>query len=225
MLQELKKNILSKPKLLCFLSVIYNLNCVFRIRIKKGNLFNNSKSFLLRSEIFIRGKNNNIESMSGSYLKNCSISIYGMNNKVMIGENCRLIDVEIHIEDNNGAIVIGKNTTIAGFTHLACIEGTRITIGEDCMFSKDITFRTGDSHSIIDEKNGLRINPSEDIIIGNHVWIGNKVIVTKGAVVGDNSIVGTGSIVTKAFDKTNIVVAGSPAKIVKEGINWLRKRI
>lgn len=183
-----------------------------------------SKAFLRRTRIRAKKENNSIKIMSGSYLNNCSIAIYGKNNKVLIGEKCRLIDVEIHIEDDNSVVVIGRNTTIAGFTHLACIEGTSITIGEDCMFSKDITFRTGDSHSIIDE-DGLRINPSRDITIGNHVWVGNKVIVAKGTVVGDNSIIGTGSIVTKTFEKSNIIVAGSPAKIVKEGINWLRKRI
>lgn len=92
------------------------------------------------------------------------------------------------------------------------------------MFSKDIVFRTGDSHSIVDE-NGIRINLSKDISIGNHVWVGNMVIVTKGAFVGDNCILGTGSIVTKAFRESNVILAGSPARIVKERINWLRKRI
>ena len=141
-----------------------------------------------------------------------------------MAKNCRLKDVEIHIEDDNGAILIGKNTTIAGFTHLACIEGTSITIGEDCMFSKDITFRTGDSHSIVDEE-GRRINPSKDIFIGNHVWVGNRVIVTKGSYVSDNSIIGTGSIVSKVFEEPNIIIAGVPAKKVKEKVNWLRTRI
>lgn len=207
---------------------LYNLLNIFNTGNIKSNTSNDitySHALLQKSSILSKKRNNIIHILPGSYLNKCSISVYGSNNKVIIGENCRLKDVEIHIEDDNNEIIIGRGTTIAGFTHLACIEGTRITIGEDCMFSKDITFRTGDSHSIIDEKNGLRINPSEDIIIGNHVWIGNKVIVTKGGVVGDNSIIGTGSIVTNEFDKSNIIVAGSPAKIVKEGINWLRKRI
>jgi len=224
MLQKLKKILLSKPYLLFFLSFVYNLNSIFNIYIKRGNQFLYSKAFLQRSHVLVKKNNNKIDIRIGAYLNNCSIEVYGSNNKVVVGENCRLKDVEIHIEDDNNVVLIGKNTTIAGFTHLACIEGTSIIIGEDCMFSKNITFRTGDSHSIIDE-NGLRINASMSISIGNHVWVGNSVIFSKGAAIGDNCIIGTGSIVTKAFEKSNIIVVGSPAKIVKEGINWLRKRI
>lgn len=223
-MNTIKSLILSNSYLLTLITFVYNLTNIFNVRCNPKNELKYTKAFLRKTRIRAKKENNSIRIMEGSYLNNCSIAIYGINNKVIIGENCRLTDVEIHIEDNNNVVVIGKNTTIAGFTHLACIEGTKITVGEDCMFSKDITFRTGDSHSIIDE-DGLRINPSRDISIGKHVWIGNKVIVTKGTMVGDNSIIGTGSIVTKAFNESNIIVAGSPAKIVKEGINWLRKRI
>lgn len=132
--------------------------------------------------------------------------------------------MEIHIEDNNNEIIIGKNTSISGKTHLACIEGSKIIIGEDCMFSSDITFRTGDSHSIVD-LNGNRINPSMDIIIGNHVWVGNRTIITKGSKVSDNSIIGTGSIVSKIFEEPNIIIAGVPAKKIKGEVSWLRERI
>lgn len=219
-----KKYFFSNPKFLTVVSFLFNSINLFRIRSSSLNELHFSCAFLLRTQILVKKQKNIIHIYPGSYLNNCSIKIYGYNNSVIIKENCSLRNVEIHIEDNNNKIIIGQHTTIAGFTHLACIEGTKIIIGGDCMFSKDITFRTGDSHSIIDE-NEIRINPSEDIIIGNHVWIGNKVIITKGTFIGDNSIVGTGSIVTKAFEKPNVIVAGSPAKIVKENINWLRDRI
>lgn len=207
------------------ISFLFSLCSILRIRCNSGSSIKYNGSFLYKTKIKVYSNGNFIIIHHGSYLNNCSIAVYGANNTVIIGEHCSFKDVEIHIKDDNNEITIGRGTTIAGKTHLACIEGTKIKIGEDCMFSKDITFRTGDSHSILNEENGLRINPSEDIIIGNHVWIGNKVIVTKGTVVGDNSIVGTGSIVTKAFDKTNIVIAGSPASIVKDGVSWLRERI
>ena len=92
------------------------------------------------------------------------------------------------------------------------------------MFSSEIVFRTGDSHSIID-LSGIRINHAKDIIIGDHVWIGHRVLVNKGVVISNNSGVGTGSVVTKKFNDENIIIAGCPAKIVKNDINWLGKRI
>ena len=92
------------------------------------------------------------------------------------------------------------------------------------MFSRDIDFRTGDSHSII-TINGERINPSKDIVIGNHVWVGTQTICLKGATISSNSIIAAGSIVTKPFLQENIIIGGNPAKVLKTEINWLRERI
>ena len=87
------------------------------------------------------------------------------------------------------------------------------------MFSDTITFRTGDSHSILDS-DGKRINKAKDIAIGDHVWIGQQVIVLKGSTVGADSIVGTGSLLTGKTYDSNSVIAGSPAKIVKQHVSW-----
>ncbi len=162
--------------------------------------------------------------MPGTRLNNCHIHIYGNNNKITVGGFCALNDVDICMEDDDNEIIIGNRTTFEGKTHLAAIEGTNIMIGGDCMFSANIVFRTGDSHSIINS-DGQRVNPSKDIFVGDHVWVGNTVIVNKGVKILDNSIIGAGSVVTKQFEKSGIVVAGNPAKEVKEQISWLRQRI
>jgi len=223
-IESIKQFLRLNPNLLCNLYNFLNVFNITRIKSHPTNNLNYYKAFLRRTSIHAKSKNNIIHILPSSYLNNCSIAIYGENNKVTIGEGCSLRDVEIHIEDNNNEIRIGRRTTIAGTTHLACIEGTKISIGNDCMFSKDITFRTGDSHSIVNLE-GERINPSKDINIGNHVWVGNRVILTKGTKVSDNSVIGTGSIVSKNFEEPNIVIAGVPAKKVNENINWLRERI
>ena len=92
------------------------------------------------------------------------------------------------------------------------------------MFSSNIKFRTGDSHSVLDLE-GNRINPSKDITIGNHVWIGQSVFVGKGASIGDHNIVGACAVVTKKFDRTNVALGGNPAKIIKENVDWSRERL
>ena len=43
------------------------------------------------------------------------------------------------------------------------------------MISRDVWFFTGDGHGIINT-DGIRINYSDDIIIGKHVWIGYRTI-------------------------------------------------
>ena len=93
------------------------------------------------------------------------------------------------------------------------------------MFSSNITLRAGDSHSVIDIETGKRLNMSKDIMVGDHVWIGNTVIITKGTTIGANSIIGTGSVVTGKVFPDNCAIAGNPARIVKEKVNWLHKKI
>ena len=117
-------------------------------------------------------------------------------------------------------IVIGNQTSIRG-GQLAALEGTSITIGEDCMFSHSIAFRTSDSH-VIKDHDGNRINPAKSISIGDHVWLGAHVTVLKGVEIASNSIVGIGAIVTSSLSTSNTIYAGIPAKKVKENINWSR---
>lgn len=51
--------------------------------------------------------------------------------------------------------------------------------------------------------------------IGNNVTLGMNVLILGGITVGDNVIVGAGSVVVKDVP-SNCVVAGNPAKVIKE---------
>ena len=188
--------------------------------MKKGKIkIINKGSIFLNCKFVSFGNNNCIEISNGSILKKCKIVISGNNNRIIIGENCKAIELEICMEDSNNKILIGSRTIICGKTQLALIEGTNIAIGDDCLFSSNIVLRTGDSHSILDLK-GNRINYSNNITISEHVWIGNDVKILKGSLISKDSIVGTGTVITKKFDQANVVLAGIPADIVKENVNW-----
>lgn len=54
------------------------------------------------------------------------------------------------------------------------------------------------------------------IIIGRHCWIGKGANILPQVVLGDFTIVGAGSIVTKSFAEGYCVIAGNPAKKIKE---------
>jgi exopolysaccharide acyltransferase PssR len=54
--------------------------------------------------------------------------------------------------------------------------------------------------------------------IGKQCFIGARSIILPGVTIGDHVIVGAGSVVTKDV-KPNCIVAGNPAKIIKENIN------
>lgn len=56
---------------------------------------------------------------------------------------------------------------------------------------------------------------AKPIWIEDNVWIGGGAIIMPGVRVGMNSVVGAGAVVTKDVP-ANVVVAGNPARIIKE---------
>lgn len=204
--------------LMCFLAAIYNFFCLNRIKGRRSLVFNKRGSFLSRSKFLNYGENNTIIFGKGCRVYNSRITIYGNGNYIFVDKDCVLKNVDIWISDGS-AIEIGHNTHFTGNIHIACIEGKKVYIGERCLFSNQITLRTGDSHSILNSA-GERINNAENIYIGNHVWVGQQVIILKGAKIGEESVIGTNALVTgKVFPKESIL-AGIPAKVIKNKITW-----
>ena len=203
----------------------YKLINVFCHNKRKGKIKINNKGAILKNCTFIStGRNNAVCFDTNCFFKNCKFLLYGNNDVVNIASNCQGNNVEFYIEDDNGLISVGEGASLCGKAHLAVIEGTHINIGDNCLFSSEVTLRTGDSHSILDFR-GKRINPSKSIVIKDHVWVGHKVTINKGVIIEKNTIIGTGAIVTKSPEKGNIIIAGVPAKIIKEEINRDERRI
>jgi len=220
-----KKELVMKYRPLVNLACsVYNLRNLFRRKVSSGNSLDISCALLKKVDFHISGSNNKVIIEDFCQLKNSAIYISGSNNIVRIGPWSTLINAEVCIEDDGNEVILGEHTRILGKTHLAAIEGTKIIIGKDSMFSSDVHFRTGDSHSILD-MSGKRINGSADIMIGEHVWVGTKVTCLKGAEVPNHSIIGACALVTGKFYTPNCVLAGVPAKIVKENVDWSIQRV
>lgn len=227
-LVSLGKKIAKNNKgLVSVLSPIHNLTGFNRKSIKGNNnkIIGFNKSFVSKCSIKIVGDNNVIEFGDLCYLKGCKFLILGNDNRINLSELFYGINTEFWIQDDSNSIEIGKGSSIGGTTHLAATEGKRIVIGKDCMLASDISIRTGDSHSIMTKSDGKRINPAEDVLIGDRVWIATSTKLLKGAIISDDSIVGTGALVTKKFTQPNSLIVGSPAKVVKEDVEWAKERI
>lgn len=131
---------------------------------------------------------------------------------------------EFVVQNSDNAMYLGSGTRVIGTAHFALAEGTSLKIGSECLLGSGLIIRTTDSHSIIDNE-GKRLNLAEDIEVGNHVWTTHDVQINKGAKIGMNSVIGCGSVVNRGTYKDGAILAGVPARVVKENINWLDERV
>lgn len=150
------------------------------------------------------------------------ISCYD-NSKVIIKSHNNHKKTQI-LAGSNNEVIFGENTTTEGVrAHLFNGKNTKLIIGKDCMLSYDVFFKTNDIHTIYDINTRKLLNPARDIILGDHVWISAGVSVLKGVHIPSNCIVGAHSLVNKEFTEQNCIIAGLPAKIIKQGVNWDRR--
>lgn len=161
------------------------------------------------------------------YEINCNQNItfklrYGheSRNKFFIG-NVKITKlVQVDIVGNDSLVKIGDFTTIIdGFIQTS--EKTQLEIGEDCMFSVRIGIFLADQHHIFDLNTKERINKGKNIVIGNHVWVGRDVKLLAGFHIDSGSIIGAASVTSGKFGK-NCIIAGSPARVIRENIIWSR---
>lgn len=127
----------------------------------------------------------------------------------------------------NSYMNIGKGTTIEYNYHMAVGSSTSMIIGRDCMISYDFVSFSSDGHPIFDLDTGEVINVNNqgyNVILHNHVWIGYRVTLLKGTEIGTGCVVGANSLVTKSFPN-NCILAGNPAKVLRENIAWNQRAV
>lgn len=168
--------------------------------------------------ISIIGNGNSVKCGILSVYYNKQLGSNGLNIMIGRGED-ELNEPGILRTANNCSLEIGNRTTLGGL--LICLQddGSHIRTGEECIFSWGIDLWCTDVHTITDLA-GNSLNRAESIEIGRHVWIGKDVKIGKNTRIGSDSIVGWNSVVTRRFDEPNVIIAGSPAKIIKREINW-----
>lgn len=192
------------------------LDIINTIKYKKKNiLFYKPVSVLISktAKINISGKlAMNIRSNKKVKNRSCGYLILGNNSQLNVdGYFDVMSGCTIGVMDN--AKLLLKSGYINYNSKIYCFK--EINVGEDVAISENVIIRDSDNHGII-SPNHVKAKP---INIGNHVWIGMNSIILKGVTIGDGAIIAAGAVVTKDVPPKTIV-AGVPAKVIKENIDW-----
>lgn len=172
----------------------------------------------IKNKIKISGQNNQILVDDNLKISKTKIVIKGQNNILHIKSGVKVNGSFIEIVGDNCQIIIGKNSIIGDGCYLSAKEeNIKLTIGDECMLSRNAKLMTSDGHPIY--QNTQIINSAKDIMLGDKVWVADDVTILKGVSIGANSVVGIGSVLTKSVSSGSVAV-GNPAKVVKEDISW-----
>jgi acetyltransferase-like isoleucine patch superfamily enzyme len=113
--------------------------------------------------------------------------------------------------------VVGDGAFIG---HQCSFSITRsVRIGRHCLLAGGVQVFDMDGHPIdaAERRSGMPTPGSgvAPVVIGDDVWIGSRAMILKGVAIGDRAIVAAGAVVSKDVP-ADVVVAGNPARIVKE---------
>lgn len=158
-----------------------------------------------------------VNSWGGS---NITSSISCSNESTLIIFGDFEIGPNVHIQLAQGAkLTLGgkKNSSASGITcdSRIMVEDT-LNIGCDCIIAWDVFISDSDWH---DMSGIVRCSP---VSIGDHVWISHGVSVLRGSVIPSGCIIGARSLVANVFDTEKALIAGVPAKVIRNGVEWSR---
>lgn len=123
-----------------------------------------------------------------------------------LGENCYIqTPLYINLAEN---LHIGNNVSINPY--FRCMSAGNIFIEDNVQIAMNVSVITN-NHDFY-ERAVLTV---KDVRIRKNAWIGSGAIILPGITIGENAIVGAGSIVTHDVE-ANTVVAGNPARVIKE---------
>ena len=210
----------------------YRIN-IFGIRIRFRNrlAIKNNKIILVDKN----GKEIQVKKVNGLNVMflgaNAVVKIYMpcpkfVNTTITCGDNAtisigasehRIANSGIHASASGTSVSIGKNNFIRGFFVASTDKpGIKVNIRDDCLIANGVKLLTTDFHTVIDNETKQILNPPADINIGNHCWLCEDVTITKGVTLADDTIVAAKAYVTKSFEKTNTIIGGIPANIIKD---------
>lgn len=137
---------------------------------------------------------------------NALLTVHG-NAEIFHG-TAILVSDNAHLEMGDQSY-INFNSTVVCFDHIA--------IGANCAISWNTNMLDGNAHELV--VGDVARPRTQPVVIGDNVWIGTGATILSGVTVGDGAVVAAGSVVA-ADVPGQAMVAGNPARVVREKVTW-----
>jgi hypothetical protein len=121
------------------------------------------------------------------------------------------------ISISNAKNLIFDPNDLNNFQHFGCYFqnfSAKIEIGKGTYIAPNVGLITA-NHDLFNPDNHV---PGESIMIGKSCWIGMNSVILPGVTLGDHTVVGAGAVVTKSFPEGHCVIAGNPARVIRENL-------
>lgn len=149
-----------------------------------------------------------------------SLLVGGDRATVFLDAGVQLTAGEIYC--GGGSSVVLHGPLVA--TRCAVVDarnGGTVVAGADQLWAANVYVATDDMHRLADRTTGERLNPfGAHVRLGRHVWLCRDAVVTGHADVADGAVVAMRSVVRGQKVPAHAVVAGVPARVVREDVAW-----
>ncbi len=171
---------------------------------------------LVNSQIIFKGYNNILYCESDVNINDSLISFEGNNSLVYLSRGN--YPVNLYLRDNS-TVYFGRDNKIISNVNINIQESQNFIMGDDGIIASGVNIRSFDGFPIYDSMTKERINLSDSIIIGDHVWLDHVSYISKGAQIGSGAIVGNHSYVAPSTKiLSNTYVLGNPVQVVEEKV-------
>ncbi|HAS6214089.1 TPA: hypothetical protein I7172_04100 [Vibrio vulnificus] len=118
---------------------------------------------------------------------------------------------------NSGTLYFGDGFNISASSRIICINS--IKFGANCLVSWGCQIMDCDFHKIYVPNRKIK-NP--EIVISDNVWIGNSVYIYKGVKIGEGNIISANSIIKKGFSNSCCIITSQGGEVIEisKNVRW-----
>ncbi|GHV12266.1 dehydrogenase [Fibrobacterales bacterium] len=182
-------------------SAVFDIHPSAKIILKKGIIYGNNPVKGLKMPTALRMEANTTLEIHDGPLTRYGTAPYNLR----YGAYIEVV--------NGGKLTIGQGACNVGLTIMCAKE---VSIGNGVRIGRNVSIRDFNGPHVIVSDTYVTHAP---VCIKDHVWLCTSCTILPGVTIGEGSVVAANATVSKSMPPRSLI-AGTPAKVIKENIEW-----